>query len=217
MSVNSNFIVDIKTAIVRALKAAFDDVDYPDEEIRGINISIEYPMKEMDYPHLWVNFSIDKLQDAGLGHFFLEEGIIKREFMFWGTIRFNIVTLSSKERDIYASQLVQMLAFRNLNPIAAQFDEYLDSYPNLHMTIDRDTLLVQGQSVTLGTPWDEKEIAYEDGYAIKVMGQVESHFTVTPEILSKIIIESTGIVGEQRLPTVATDAFETNVDPGTWV
>ncbi len=214
MKMNSNFLVDIKTAVIHALRAAFDDIYYPDPEIQGIKISMEYPATQNAYPGLWVNFQLKSLQQAGIGHVFVDKGVIKHEFMFEGDVTFSVVALSSKERDTYASQLIQMLAFRDLNPVAAKFDEFLQNYPKIHMTINRDNIQIQGQQATFGTPWDPNTVVYEDGYSFGVIGQIESTFTSTPEVLKKIEIEATGL---ETGDTTAYDITRNTTNPGEWL
>lgn len=213
--VKSAFLIDIKTSIVKALRAAFDDIAYPDDEIQGINISMEYPMEENQYPSLWVQFSMTKLQNAGIGHTFIKDGTVRHEFYFEGTVRLNVIGLSSKERDRYASQLIQMLAFRDLNPVAAQFDEYLKS-ATVYLTINRDVIQLQGQQTTMGTPWNDNIPTYEDGFAFDLIGQVESTFYVTPEVLKKIHVTATQVAGAEPLSTTQFDIIANTVSPGTW-
>jgi len=211
----TNFLVDIKSAVVRALRSSFDDVNYPDEKIQGINISMEYPMEENSYPHLWVQFSLTKWQNAGINHVSWEDNTLRREFYFEGKFRLNIVALSSKARDIYASQLLQMLSFRDLNPIASQFDDFMQQ-SNVSMGINRDSLEIQGQQTTLGTPWSDNEPVYEDGYAFNVMGTVKSTFSTTPEVLKKIVMISTGDIGSEEKIVQTLEFTKNGITPGVW-
>lgn len=199
----SNFIVDIKTAIIRALRSAFEDLSYPDDEIQGINISMDYPMEENEYPHLWVQLSFTKLQNAGIGHVIWEKNQLKREWYFEAILRLNIIALSSKSRDIYASQLIQMLAFGDLNPVSYKFDEALRDNATIHLTINRDSVELAGQQTTIGTPWSDDIPTYEDGFSLNLIGQVESTFTTTPEILKKIVVSAEGFVGDTSIGVVA--------------
>jgi hypothetical protein len=212
-----NFFVDIKTTIVKGLIAAFDDIDYPDPQIKGINISMEYPMEQNQYPHIWVQFSITKSQQMGLGHVIYEDGILKQQFIFYGTVTLHIVALSSLARDIIASQLFQMLAFRDLNPIAAKFNDYLKQDQFTHMTFDRDTLQPQGQSVNVGTPWGSDELVYDDGYSFQVVGQIDSTFNITPEFLKKIVLDSTDLLSNSTTVTeFGQDYTPPAIDLGSW-
>ena len=214
MTMQSNFLVDIKTAVIKALRSAFDDIYYPDDELKGIQISMEYPATQNAYPGLWVNFQLRDMRAAGIGHIFVDEGVVKHEFIFEGDITLSIVALSSKERDTYASQLIQMLAFRDLNPVAAKFDEFIQNYPNIHMTINRDTIEIQGQQTTFGSPWDQNAIVYEDGFAFKVIGQIESTFTSTPEVLKKIVIDAEGV---ETGDIVHYEVTKNTTSPGEWI
>jgi hypothetical protein len=215
ITVGSNIIVDIKKAIVGAFRAALGDIEYPDAEAKGISISMDYPLEENSYPHLWVNFSFTKLQEAGIGHRIWSGSTIKREWQFEGIVTLNVHALSSKSRDILSSQLLQMLAFRDLNPVAAQFDTYLNSKPNIHLTINRDSLQIKGQSTTFGTPWSDSQLSYEDGYAFILIGQIESTYTTTPEILKKITIIGDNLTGEGG--DLEMEINSTDILPGTWV
>src|SRR4051812_38464569 len=97
-------IVNIKLAVIKALTAALQDQEYPDEKIRGIHISQEYPLTQEQYPTIWVNFSFSKLQNAGIGYSVIEEGQIRQEWYHEGQVTLTVISLSSYERDVYASQ-----------------------------------------------------------------------------------------------------------------
>lgn len=193
---DKQFIVNIKTAIVRALRATLDDRDYPDRKIQGIKVSMEFPMEENLYPHIWVEFSFDSYQSAGHGHTILEDGTVKQSFIFQGDIRFNIMALTSYERDIYASQLLQLLAFSSLHPATLKFDEMVNADQKIRLAFQKDIIRPEGQTTNIGTHWSDTDVVYSDTYSIKVIGEMFSVFTTVPEVLREIDISGLTKVGD---------------------
>lgn len=206
MDSGSQFIVNIKTAIVTALRNTLDNKDYPDSKIRGIQIHMEYPVKEADYPGIWVEFILTKLTAASIGgQYYLKDDVLTQQWLFEGTIRLTILALSNYERDVYASQLLQMLAFGPMNPISGIFHEYLKSADSkIGIAINSDTLSIGGQQTAFGTPWDDEQIYYQDTYSMQCIGEMDSNFHVTAELLRRIHL--TGVLTDD--PTGQTKIEE---------
>ena len=55
------------------------------------------------------------------------------------------------------------------------------------MTLQSDILTPGGQTETIGTPWDDDKIAYEDRYSFEVVGQVRSR--VQPDVVFTTLSE----------------------------
>lgn len=185
---NNQFIVNIKTAVVTALRNTLDDKDYPDQKIQGIKVSMEYPVQPVEYPCVWVNFRLTKLQAYSVGgQYDIIDGKLVQSWAFEGVVNLTVLALSSFERDVYSSQLLQLFAFGPMNPMAAQFEEIMHE-SDVPMQINRDTLSIGGSSENVGVPWDENIIAYSDSYGFQIIGDMKSSWNVTPAFLRKISI-----------------------------
>lgn len=191
--IDGDLIYNVKTTIIMALRNALDSIVYPGRKIQGIQISMEYPMTQTLYPHIWVNFSFTKFQNAGIAHALVDEsGMVKQEWMFEGTTTLTLLAMTSFERDIYASQLLQLLAFGRTNAIAGLFQQTLSSNPNLYMSINRDSVQPGGQSTNVGTPWNAEDLVYQDSYTFSMLGQMESRYSLAPTYLIGVDMISDG-------------------------
>jgi DNA gyrase inhibitor GyrI len=78
-------------------------------------------------------------------------------------------------------------------PSASPFYATIASSDLINMTLQSDILNSGGQTETIGTPWDDDKIAYEDRYSFEVVGQVRSR--IQPGVvftnLSEIQVGST--------------------------
>ena len=176
-----------KRGVVMALRQTINGSTLSDQgEVR---IDMEYPDKEEFYPAIWVQFSLTKLTDAGMGHeHWTEDGLV-REWMYEGRVNLSLLCLSSKERDQLADALITIFAFsrpasalpnqgvevqREGSFAYSDFFSMLDENEYLSMSINSSNLRPGGQSVNVGTPWDPDQLVYDDSYSFDVQGQFET-------------------------------------------
>jgi hypothetical protein len=172
------FIVSVKKAVMQALRATFT-ADYPDPILRNINVHMEYPAEQEDYPGIWVQFSFRDLQAEGINHKVYYDDVNNRRWSYWmfgGTVTLMIVALTSKERDTIADKVIQMYAFHSLNIQANQFTNTLMQWPYINIALNNDALRPSGQSTTVGAPWQPDVLVYEDSYSFDILGQFASDF-----------------------------------------
>jgi hypothetical protein len=176
-------IESVKRAVVASIRTGLRGTSLAatvgEEEL--FDVSIEYPTDTTKYPSVWVQFSIETLQRAGLAMQNLtqvngEWGPVS-EWMFTGRITLSIAALSSKDRDRLSDTVISALAFsrppdlvirkpgidaeQNRGLITA-----LNNNPYVAMTLNTDTIQSGGQQVTGGTPWAPTILLYEDNYAV---------------------------------------------------
>jgi len=167
------FITPAKKLIIQALRATFTSL-YPDTKLANMNIDMEYPYKAEQYPGIWVKFSPHKIQASGLDY--IQESDTE-QFGVWyfeGTVSLMILALSSKERDLISDGLVEAYAFGALMPAASVFYSTLLNSDLINMTPQSDLLTAGGQTESVGVPWDDDKLAYEDRYSFEVVGQFRS-------------------------------------------
>lgn len=176
-----------KRGVIMALRQTINGSTLSDQGT--VRIDMEYPSREESYPSIWVQFSLTKLVNAGMGHEqWTDEGLV-REWMYDGRVNLSLLFLSSKERDQMSDALITIFAFsRSASALPTQgvtvqreggfeysnFFSSLDENPYLSMTLNSDELRPGGQSVNVGTPWDPDTLVYEDSYSFEVMGQFET-------------------------------------------
>jgi hypothetical protein len=186
-------IENVKRAVVASIRTGLRGTSLaatPGEE-ELFDVSIEYPTDTTKYPSVWVQFSIESLQRAGLAMQSITEvdgewGPVY-EWMFTGRITLTIAALSSKDRDRLSDTVISALAFsrppdlvirkpgqdaqQNRGLITA-----LNNNPYVAMTLNTDQIISGGQTVTGGTPWAPTILLYEDNYAVTCQGQFNIRF-----------------------------------------
>lgn len=166
-------IAPVKKLIIRALRTTFDSM-YPNDKLSSMNIDMEYPYKEEHYPGIWVRFSLSKIQASGLSPYIYTDSEIYSVWHFEGTVSFTVIALTSKERDLICDGIIEAYAFAAVMPSASPFYSTITSSDLINMTLQSGILSSSGQTETIGTPWDDDKIAYEDRYSFEVIGQVRS-------------------------------------------
>ncbi len=187
-------VVPTKKLIIQALRATFTSM-YPDSKLASMNIDMEYPYLVEHYPGIWVRFSPTKLQASGLDPTQSTDDEIFSVWHYEGTVSFTIIALTSLERD--------------LSPFYAT----LQSSDLINMTLQSDILTAGGQTESIGTPWDDDKIAYEDRYSFQVVGQVRSR--VQPDVIFTNLSE----IQTFSTLTNVTGAPDNSIDDdgnGTW-
>jgi len=166
-------IAPVKKAIIRALRATFTSM-YPNTKLASMNIDLEYPYKEEHYPGIWVKFSPHKIQSSGLDYTQRSDDEIFGVWYFEGTVSMMILALSSKERDLISDGLIEAYAFGMLMPSVTPLHDSLLNSELINMTLQSDILTAGGQTESVGVPWDDDKLAYEDRYSFEVVGQFRS-------------------------------------------
>lgn len=199
------YLTHLKTMLVEGLSQTFDQ-SYPEPDWRGVHVSIEYPVEQMNYPGIWVEYTdADKLRRAGVDHQeYTEEDALGRTVQFtrWkfsGYVSYTIAALTSLERDRLYDELVKVFAFGTEDPVRARFRQFVEGNDFIAANFDFDEIEPQGNVAAPGTPWGTDEIIYERSINMEVIGEFVSD-TRTGALLrlSNILI----------LPSMTTEAEE---------
>jgi hypothetical protein len=190
---DGGLIQSVKMAFVQSLRDAIQGVSLA---VKGAktNISLEYPLERLHYPSIWVQFSITKLNRTGLGHEVqvqdpaTQKWSFIQEWMFMGRITLTVLALDSVTRDQISDALIAQLAFarppelllskqqedvkQNRTLISA-----LDENPYVAMTLQLDTIIPGGQTASMGTPFKEDILTYEDNYSFDLVGHFNQQFS----------------------------------------
>lgn len=191
----------LKTGLVLALNKVFD-ANYPVEKLRGIHVSIEYPIESQHYPSIWVDFEDSVLQNAGIDHSEEDEG--GGRFLRWrfeGHVSFTIASLTSLERDTIFDELVKVLAFGRSSDALNAFREFIENNEYIAMNIDFDEIQVGGNAATPGTPWETDEIIYESTVTMEVLGEFRTDVDTGDLVpLSRIVIDGRTMPSTEDAP-----------------
>jgi hypothetical protein len=193
------FLTHLKTLLVSAVRNTFDST-YPVQEWQNLWCSIEYPIKRVAYPGIWVDYDPeDKLRVIGVGQtgFYnqIEDSGLWNQTLGWryqGYGTFTIVTLSSWERDRLFDEVVKVFAFGKLNPQESVFRQTITTNDFIAANINFDSLQVSGMSQVGGTPWGSQEIVYEVTLSMQILGEFYSNpSTNTLYTLREVLIDAT--------------------------
>lgn len=190
---DGGLIQSVKSATVLALRDALSNITLADSD-QAINISLEYPLEPLNYPSIFVQFSVSKLNRSGVGHEVqvqdpdTQEWSFIQEWTFMGRITLQILALSSVDRDQLADSVISSLAFARppellLTKPQADTKQHrglitaLDENPYVAMALQLDVILPGGQTVSQGTPFAENWLTYEDSYSFDLVGQFNLQYS----------------------------------------
>jgi hypothetical protein len=166
----------LKTAIVEGLRRVYDS-EYPVEELRGVNVSIEFPVSNADMPCYWVNYEDDpdSLVVAGIGHQEVTYGdgqyTQHTRWRFQGTFTITAMAMSSRERDMMYDELIRVFAFGRYTEPTNQFRDLIENHDLIAMNVNFDSLRPSGDNAGMGTPWETSEMLYEISLSLTVIGE----------------------------------------------
>lgn len=194
--VDGGIIEAVKRAVVTAIREELSGTGMriitsttdSNAEVEGnrVYVDLEYPLQEVQYPGIWVQFSISSLRAAGIdhgGHIQDEDGAWceTQEMEIQGRVSLLVVGLASKDRDRLADSLIAMLSFsRPPNPVLTRIDADTQEHralqtalarnPHVALVINSDIIYPSGESVNIGVPWQPDALAYENTLAFDVQG-----------------------------------------------
>lgn len=228
----------IKTGTVQGLRDALTGTSLFDKDQR-VYVSLEYPMQKIQYPGMWVQFSVSKLNRAGIGHEITKKigdnWVFIQEWMVEGRVTITVVALSSLDRDRLSDAVIVSLAFARPPDLVLSnraqdtkqnrgFITALDENPYIAVTLQLDTLIPGGQQVTQGTPWgDDAALVYEDSYSFDLVGNFNLQYSQDGIYTLSEIIPNVNIIdgGQPYSPPEWLDAPSAQpVNPaqvGGWV
>ncbi len=204
--ITTDYKIGLKREVVNALKPMFgNQFEYPDLR-NHVFVGLEYPMKRIQYPAIYVTFQEEEIRNAGIGHVELDytedqhwPKLIKR-WIFNGTLNFNVIALNALDRDRLSSALISMIAFGEYDPQFSEFWNEMRDQDYVAVAPLMDRIIPGGEQIG-AVPWEsEDELQFGNSYSIKVFGE----FWSKPESGELIEISAVDLypyrVGEQDPP-----------------
>lgn len=210
---DGGLIQSVKTATVQALRDALQG-SMSFDKTQKVQIALDYPLKQVEYPSVFVEFSVTKINRSGLGHEVqvknpeTGEWSFIQDWTFQGRITMTILALKSLDRDRLSDSLISVLAFARtpqllLTRPQADTQQYrslitaLDQNPYVAMTLQLDTLLPGGQQASQGTPFSDDLLTYQDSWSVDMVGQFNLSYNndglyTLAEIRSGVTVSETG-------------------------
>ena len=172
------FITGVKVALVEALNAAFDALgaraNNTTKDLSPKSITIEYPMQEVEWPAIFVQFRPTKVQWSGLQPdvwtVVSGVGTVSRAGYFEGNIDLQIIALHSEERDRLWDSLYNLVLMNPGSPASRAFYSSLDSNDLIGITLLPSIVANLGDTVAMGTPFSPEELTYEASVRINCVG-----------------------------------------------
>lgn len=198
----------VKTALKEALEGVFKN--HPDELLQETRVRVENPRAKADYPCILLRFNEREINNMGVGH--TEKitipdsegepgdfGIAKfKHYLYKADIEFEVLALSSLDRDFIRDTIVQTLAMGDLEAYTNTFferiypEEATEHYPEaLWHFININTDKITGIPEQAVPPaWgSEDDLVYKSGYRTNTMGEF---YSVPPDLpsgyVSKVLL-----------------------------
>lgn len=170
------YMTTVKHTLVKALKMALAVHPTAEWSAYADRVSIEYPMKEEQYPSFWVDFDpAGALRTVGIGHAEYQGSQHQevRRWSFEGRATYTAVAMTSTERDRLVDMLVTIFAFGQ-SPAGAAFRSTIEADQFVGLKANLDEIDQVGFSASPGTPWGTDDMLYEGTLAIDVVGEFVS-------------------------------------------
>lgn len=190
------FLTHTKALLVEAMEAVYGP-DFPEADFRDLEVTMDFPNTEVQYPGCWVDFSpATAMQNVGIGHVEYTAPDINGQvracsrWRFTGWATFTFVALTTMERDRMVDSFLYVVAFGLENPDTSIFRRMIESNSLIGMTFNWDRVTLTGRAESEGTPWGSDEWVYEQTVQLEVAnGEFVSEGTTNSLIpLSQVIV-----------------------------
>lgn len=195
------FITGVKTALLEALAAGFGAINssyYPSDtsvDLTPFSTTIEYPLEEVQWPAIFVQFRPSKSQWTGLNPdvYVTISGAqaltSSREIYFEGTVDLQIMAMHSEERDRLLDSVHNLILMDPPSPASVAFRESISNNDLIAMTFLDSRTISAGDTVSLGTPYSPEELTYEGTIRVQCVGQAyETKFNTIVSGLQSIVV-----------------------------
>ena len=182
------FVTAVKTAIVEALNAGFQQLASSPVntslDLVPNSITINYPLEVIQWPAVLVQFRPGKVQWSGLqpdvystdtngivinGKTYPADNVTRTGY-FEGSIDLQIMAMHSEERDRLWDSITNLILMNGSSPASSAFYNSIYNNDLVGMTLQQDTYTPLGDSITSGTPWSSDDITYEASVRISCIG-----------------------------------------------
>jgi hypothetical protein len=174
----TSYQLGIRREVINALRETFNT--YPDTQFftpefkSRVFIGTEFPIKETQYPSIYVTYSEGIVKNAGIGNFEMQtmEDLTVQKVLHWrfeGAVNFNIFAKTSMDREMLSAGVLNILAFgKEIPEFKIFWDEIYDA-DWVVMQMIGDNPRPTGDSTEIA-PWSQTETVYTRGYQVAVMG-----------------------------------------------
>lgn len=167
------YLTHVKTLAQKATSLAFQAMP---GDFGNTYVSLEYPVREHEYPSVWVNFDpTGYLTKMGVGHWeYADDDQGSRLIARWsfaGSISLTVTAMTSLERDSLFDAVVAMIAFGDVNTDLGVFRSTVENDPLVILQVNFDQIDQRGFAAAQGTPWGTDEMMYEATVSLTCIGE----------------------------------------------
>jgi len=200
-------VTAVKIAIVEALTAGFNALNptgnLPSNislDLTPNSITIEYPMEEVAWPAIFVQFRPTSVRWQGLypDTPLMASGVtvsgspgwdFTRVGYFEGNIDFQILAMHSEERDRLWDSMYNLVMMNPNSPASAAFYNSLTNNDLLGITLLPTTVTGLGDTVAPGTPFSPEELTYETSLRVQCVGDFyESKYNYYQDSITSVMV-----------------------------
>lgn len=172
----------VTRTLVSALQAVFD-ANYPREaQLQSLRVTTTYPLTQVDYPSIVVEYEPQKVMNAGVGHeeWFADANMVMRKWhhsRFEGSINFSVFALSPLDRDILSDALMEVIRFGRLDTHLLPFFDTIYGSANDPVKLMFNQLMLNSDEIDFGgdsasmAPWGADDVlVYETALSTTIHG-----------------------------------------------
>lgn len=206
------FTTAVKVAIVEALNDAFDALgpraDSTTKDLTPNSVTIEYPLEEVQWPALYVQFRPSVVRWSGLfpDEYSVASGVtisgsqaisINRTGYFEGNIDLQILAMHSEERDRLWDGLYNLVLMNPASPASQAFYSSLANNDLIGITILPSIVTNMGDAVAAGTPFSPEELTYEASIRLQCVGDFyETKYDYNLASVTEVVTSGTQVINQ---------------------
>lgn len=154
--------------VVLALQSVFGNTYDREPQFVDLKVTTEFPLVEVDYPCITVEYEPQRVVNAGVGHeeWFVDANRILRKWnhsRFEGQVIFNVFALSKLDHDLLSDALMEVIRFGRLDPNLLPFFTSIYGDPNAPVSLQFSQIMLNADELDFGgdsvspAPWQPED------------------------------------------------------------
>jgi hypothetical protein len=211
------FVRETLTVWSEALKAVLGTEAEPSDytgDLKGLPVHTDYPMARVDYPGIWLNYSMQgDFKNVGIGHF---EEVLDDDgephhvsrWHFGGLVEFTLSAMGNLERAALVDDFSRMIAVSaNKDTPENVFRETIEQNEHIGQIVTWDSYTIGAFGESQGTPWGTDDVIYEATIALTTSGEVVVDPNTGALVRLSAILTEVAIEGAAVMPTPGTGGW----------
>lgn len=176
-----DYKIGLKKQIVNGLHTIFN-AQLPDKRYANIYVGWEYPLEQIHYPAIYINYAEGPIENVGVASLELGtndngEPIQAYHAKFQGVLNFNVLALNPEDRDNLSAILLNVIMHGRVNPALTPFYQQIEDGRFMHLQVMNDQVTPSGEQ-TAPVPWgNQDELIFGNRYSVRLFGDYYSSTT----------------------------------------